>query len=407
MNPYSDQTASVNPPGTATRILRFCIVVGTVIYMAFAAMNTLSFLVSSNDLQKGTFLLQATSKAGNFGANRPELILKAVILDGRLLRWDSVASKSNWQFIDRGGLPSFLQYSDGSKPAFLTFQGVHMLAVFQASNWPGAFRVEHNGREIQPHILRDPAGQQGLIVLESPATPPSLVIFIAALVLFAACARWSYSLHSRKRDVLWLVFFLSVLHFLFWATQCVGTTNDSPHYVAMGRSLLAEGIISYFPPGYPAFLELVRSLSGNNLGRWVTLIQHGMVILGAVWIYRLLQRIVPEELALLGGILAGTLAPSLTIPQSIMSETATLFAMVGALLLHGSVRGGRKASLCDSGRCPFRVGWNFAGRSLNYTSSLNLSYSLAASDQTRIKGRTTKCSRNIRIRGPSSFLVLV
>ena len=62
--------------------------------MAFAAVNTLSFLVSANDLQQGTFSLQADGgKAGNFGANGPELALKAIILDGRLLRWDSATSQ--------------------------------------------------------------------------------------------------------------------------------------------------------------------------------------------------------------------------------------------------------------------------------------------------------------------------
>lgn len=132
--------------------------------MAFIAMNTLSFFVSANDQQQGTFLLQATGKAGNFGAIRSELILKGVILDGRLLRWDFVGSKTNWQTVDREGLPSFLLYSGVSDPASLTFQGRKFVAIFQANNWLGVLRVKRNGTDVETIALKNPAGQQGLIV---------------------------------------------------------------------------------------------------------------------------------------------------------------------------------------------------------------------------------------------------
>ena len=334
MNRDSDQISRTNHRGTATQILRFCIVLGTVLHMAFAAMNTLSFLVSANDRQQDTFLLQATGKAENFGANRSELILEAVILDGRLFRWDFLASKTNWQTVDRGGSPpspSFLLYSGVSDPASLTFQGRKFVAIFQANNWPGVFRVKRNGTDIETIALKNPAGQQGMIVLETPAEPPSPVIFVAALLLFAGCAYWFGPIRSGRSSLPWLICFFSVVHALFWAAQCIGTNNDSPGYVEAVSEFFREGKPSYFPPGYPALLGLVGSLSGDNLGKWVTLIQHGMVVLGAVWIYLLLRRIVPEEAALLGAILGGASAPSLTVSQIIMSEATTLFAMVVAL----------------------------------------------------------------------------
>jgi hypothetical protein len=334
MNRDSDQISRVNRLGAATQILRFCIVLGTVLYMAFAAMNTLSFLVSANDRQQGTFLLEATGKAENFGANRSELILKAVILDGRLLRWDFLASKTNWQTVDRGGsppLPQFLLYSGVSDPASLTFQGRKFVAIFQANNWPGVFRVKWNGTDAETLTLRNPAGHQGWLVLESPASLPSPVIFVVAFILLAGCAYWFGPIRSGQRSLPWLIFFLSVVHALFWVAQCIGTTNDSPGYVEAVSEFFRGGQPSYFPPGYPALLGLVGSLSGDNLGMWVTLIQHGIVVLGAVWIYLLLLRVAPEGVALLGAILSGASAPSLTVPQTIMSEASTLFAMVGAL----------------------------------------------------------------------------
>ena len=334
MNRNSNQVSRANHFSAATQILRFCIVLGTVLYMAFAAMNTLSFLVSANDRQQGTFLLQANRKAENFGANRSELILKTVILDGRRLRWDFLASKTNWQTVDQGGsppLPSFLLYSGVSDPASLTFQGRKFVAIFQANNWPGVFRVKRNGTDAETLTLRNPAGHQGWLVLESPASLPSPVIFVVAFIFLAGCAYWFGPVRSGQSSLPWLFFFLSVVHALFWAAQCIGTTNDSPGYVEAVSKFFREGQPSYFPPGYPALLGLVGSLSGDNLGKWVTLIQHGMVVLGAVWIYLLLRRIVPEEAALLGAILGGASAPSLTVSQIIMSEATTLFAMVGAL----------------------------------------------------------------------------
>jgi hypothetical protein len=127
------------------------------------------------------------------------------------------------------------------------------------------------------------------------------------------------------------MFFLLVVHFLFWGAQCIGTTNDSPGYLDTVSLFFTFGRPFYHPPGYPAFLGLVSSISEENLGLWVTLVQHGLAVAGAVWIYLLLQRMVPEGAALSGAILSGASAPTLTVSQIIMSEATTLFAMIGAL----------------------------------------------------------------------------
>jgi hypothetical protein len=171
--------------------------------------------------------------------------------------------------------------------------------------------------------------QEQPIVVESPEAPPSLVLFVGALILFTSCAWWFGPIRTGRRNILWLIFFLSVIHFLFWTNQCVGTTYDSFGYLKTNWFFL-QGIPSYFPPGYPALLGVVGSISGDNLGRWITLVQHGMVVLGGVWIYLLLRRIMSEELSMIGGILAGAIAPSLITSQAVLSEAPTLFAMVGA-----------------------------------------------------------------------------
>ncbi len=117
-------------------------------------------------------------------------------------------------------------------------------------------------------------------LLRSSSLSHSLVGRLCLLV-------WSDSL-GPKQSSLAHFFSLRCSH-SFWAAQCIGTTNDSPGYVEAVSEFFREGQPGYFPPGYPALLGLVGSLSGDNLGKWVTLIQHGMVVLGAVWIHLLLR----------------------------------------------------------------------------------------------------------------------
>jgi len=56
-----------------------------------------------------------------------------------------------------------------------------------------------------------------------------------------------------------------------------------------------------------------------------------MAVLGAVWLYGLLRKVVREDLALLGSLIAATVAPALTTSQSVTSESAACFATIGAL----------------------------------------------------------------------------
>jgi hypothetical protein len=269
------------------------------------------------------------------------------------LRGKSINQTINWELID-SNLSPFIIYRQGSEPALLTFQGRNQLTIFQTNQWSGVVRVERNGREAQVVDLRDMKRQFHLIVVENPVTQPSVAVFAGAFILFAVCAWWFGPIRSGRRNILWLIFFLSVIHFLFWANQCVGTTNDSPVYFQTHKFFL-QGIPAYFPPGYPALLGVVGSISGDNPGRWITLVQHGMLVLGGVWIYLLLRRIMSDELALIGGILAGALAPSLITSQAIISEATTIFAMVGALYF--TVRSAETGKLLFAILAGLLTGW--------------------------------------------------
>jgi hypothetical protein len=197
------------------------------------------------------------------------------------------------------------------------------------------------------------------VTIEDPVAPHSAAVFAGAVLVFGGCAWLFGPIRRQRNNVPWLVFFLAVLHLLFWASQPVGTQTDSRGYVESFPIVLA-GAPSSFPPGYPVLLGMVGSLASGHLGTWITLIQHGMVVLSALWLYLLLRRVMPEALALLGGVLAGAVAPSLTVPQSVLSETTTCFAMVGAL--YCAVRSNETRKLLPTVLAGVLVGWGFTLR---------------------------------------------
>jgi hypothetical protein len=59
--------------------------------------------------------------------------------------------------------------------------------------------------------------------------------------------------------------------------------------------------------------------------------QHLMMIVTICWCFRLLQRCVMTSLALLAALTIGATAPTLALPQGVMSENATVLGMAGAL----------------------------------------------------------------------------
>lgn len=318
-----------NPSALTRWFLRFVITFATILILSFAVRDTLSFLIGFTDLVPSEYVIQAEgNKEANFKTSEHKLWVKALIVDGRRLRWESLEDTSNWEEVDILRVGKLPVIGEDPKPAILRFQGKSLVAIFQTDHWLGTVRLLRNGCEVQK---AEAFGEQQLtLVLQNPVTLPSTAAFVVALILFACCAAWFGPLRAGHCCAAWLVFFLTIFHILFWASQCVGTTNDSPGYLNDIQTILS-GLPAYFPPGYPAFLGLVGTVSGTNLGGWITLLQHAMLVVSGFWIYLLLRRITFAELAMLGGMLAGALPCSLMASQSVMSETATLFAMVGAL----------------------------------------------------------------------------
>ena len=143
---------------------------------------------------------------------------------------------------------------------------------------------------------------------------------IAALVAFTVVA-WIFApWRSDRRVASWLVFFLVVVsrHVLGYPVRGPDERFAWIRELPVGNP---EGISEHISrPVILHFSGSSRLSSDENLGRWVALVQHVLAVVAAFWTYSLARRLVPLELALLSGILAGTLSPISAMSQTVMSE---------------------------------------------------------------------------------------
>ena len=314
-------------------LLRWLIVIGSVSYLAIEMQQTLGGVAWLRTHEQAVTSLQFLGVRTEAAFSPPSrLWLDRVFVDGRLLRWNAAESLDHWAVVeDRGPrLPGILQMQSGETSARLTFRGVPWVVTGRAQHWNGEIRTV--GDALQTRMVGAQRGNNGeeRIFLESAVSSSGMLWLVGGGLVLAAAA-WSFGpVRLGYHPVWWLLFVLTLVHGMFWVSQCVGTNDDSPAYLESVQYVV-KGEPSYFPPGYPLFLGGLAELAPGTLGRWITLVQHGMAVAGGLWLYGLLRRIVTQELALLGGLLGGALAPVLTTAQAVMSECPTGFAMLGAL----------------------------------------------------------------------------
>jgi hypothetical protein len=304
---------------------RLAVTALSVVYLAFAIQNALSYL----SVARGSYeplTLEVFGSAGNINSR---LWFNSLIADGGLLRFPSTQYSKEWVYSDNSGMPAYL-YCENAAHALVSFRAKTFVAVFHGSGWSGLIRVKRNGTTVQSIFVDQAEKQQDLIAVEDPVVPRSTAVFWVGLTLFAFCGWWFGPWRNGRSPVVWLVFFLSLVHLLYWVCSPVGVSNDSSSYFEAASSVLS-GIPSYYSPGYGTLLHSVGFLAGPSLGTSVTFIQHGFVVLGACWLYLLFRHVISENLALLGAILAGVIAPAMTPTQGLLSESATAFAMIGTL----------------------------------------------------------------------------
>jgi 4-amino-4-deoxy-L-arabinose transferase-like glycosyltransferase len=318
-----------------------CITLLTALYQAFAFTAALSFLITAGSADFGSIELESLERAGAPSTTQSHLWVKALLVDGRNARWETIDHRVGWELVfNRGSSPNpELSYKRGSQTAALNFQAKRFVAVLESADWTGTIRVKRNGQAIRALTVQD---SDSLFCVEGPIAPPSTAVFLVSFIVIVGCGWFFGPARGHGKSVCWLAVFVGLLHLSYWAIQMVATWGDSIGYLDSVKPVFVEGRPSYYPPGYSALLGIVGTFAGSKLGRWMTLIQHGMVVTMALWIYCVLRRIMSETSALVGGLVAGALPVFLTAPQTILSETATCFAMVGSLYCAVRFREGGK-----------------------------------------------------------------
>ncbi len=262
-------------------------------------------------------------------ADEPTIRVQRLLADGQALRLDAIPGSVDWlRYNESGvGVPDELRFPPGAESRQLTFTARTFAVVTSSWDWAGSITVRRNGEPVR---TMDYSLVRGTVARDdSPLGSMALPILLG--LLLAVAVSWRYRPWAgRALDARWLATVLGTVHLVFWITQGIGSNDDSVGYLASADQLF-RGFPSYFPPGYPGFLGGIALVAGSSTGEVAALIQHGMAVVAALWIFGLLSRLVDRQSALVGALLSGALPTMLAMPQAILTEGPTLFAMVGAV----------------------------------------------------------------------------
>ncbi len=261
-------------------------------------------------------------------AQQGQLWLNRLLIDGRRRSIGPLTDSSEWHAepFDPTVEPLF-RMGPGLETAAIHFEARRFVLVTHSAGFAGSITVLRDGVPIRRQQLT-PTDSVAFI---DPFMPPTTEWRIALALLATGLLAFGWRpWRGGRRAVGWLATLLGGAHLAFWLTMAFGTTNDSPEYL-VSLEALRNGVPSYFPPGYPGFLGVLRLLGGARLPLLVTFVQHLFVVIAAAWLFLIMRRMVSESLALGGGLLAGGLAAAFALPQVMMSEAPTLFATVGTL----------------------------------------------------------------------------
>ncbi|MCC6930619.1 MAG: glycosyltransferase family 39 protein [Gemmatimonadaceae bacterium] len=346
-------TQSGSDAGSQPRAtLRLAILILTILFVSESARRSLSV----TEAPWGHFVVTAVPTTPSPDSTEPgapgALRVGTLVVDGRRIRLDELESRVGWQVVEMENFQAttLVPLADAAS-SVLEFDGSHFLLQLQGLPWDGDIRVARDGVELSSTSL---STLDDSLLLEAPPTAPSWWIFGVTLLALGwltwALGAWRVG----GRTAPWLLAMLAAHHLVFWATQAIGVEDDTPGYLE-SLAALREGVAAYFPPGYPLLLGFAQSLSGERFGLLVTLLQHVMIVAGAIWTYGILRRVVDEELALLGALLTGLLVPVVTAAQTILSESATLAAMIGAC--HFAIRSAESSGLLAPIASGLLLGW--------------------------------------------------
>ena len=258
-------------------------------------------------------------------------LITRLLADGKALRGEDAELKGDWvSYWDRT-----LSHPNTTEPASISFNARSAVVLFDRLNHCGHLSISGPDGTIWKDTLKD-CDRGGryrrflAVDLPAPARRPhwSLVVWLAAFLILAAVTQsWT----SRRRLEVWLLIYLAVLHLLFWSTQPVGLLTDSLKQLPTLKANILLGAPAYFPPGYPMLVGLAYLISRTRTGSVITMLQHVMMIATIWWCYRLLRRSAGTTVSFATALVIGAAAPTLVLPQGILSENVALFGMAGTL----------------------------------------------------------------------------
>ena len=296
------------------------------IFLAWSASLCLSAVPSqaAREVQRFTIAVSGSAKVPDNGT-----LVTRLLADGKALRGGDAELKGEWvSYWDRT-----LSHPNTIGPASISFNAKSAVVLFDRLDHCGHLSISGPDGMIWQDVSCGRGGRyRRLVAVDLPAPVPrshwSFVAWLAAFFVLAAITRpWT----SRRRLEVWLLIYLAVLHLLFWSTQPIGLLTDSLGQLPTLKANVLLGAPAYFPPGYPILVGFGYLISRTITGSVITMLQHVMMIATIWWCYKLLRRSAGTTVSFAAALAIGASAPTLVLPQGILSENVALFGMAGTL----------------------------------------------------------------------------
>ena len=312
---------------------RLSVVLASCVFLAWSVQRSTSGLVVGDGEERDYVVGVPAHASKNPAAEGNDIWLLYVVADGRRLPLGRLDRTGSWEERDWA-----LVHRDDGQAATISFRGRRVVVAFLASPWSGIVHMgSTEGDASALDLFHRPAAEttyaelaHGRLVSYANDHNYLRALCLLALALLAAVI-WRPWRSSTSLDK-WAIGHVAFLHLLVWMTQGAGYSNDTHGYME-GAGQFAAGIAAYFPPGYSLFLAPWQALFPGATGLAVTGCQHVLMVLTLVGLARMSRTCLPRDWAAAALLLAGTLSPTLFLPQAVYSENIALFGMTGALYL--------------------------------------------------------------------------
>lgn len=203
--------------------------------------------------------------------------------------------------------------------------------------WSGALDLYRDGVCIDSLVLT--SADSGVRLVELGRRVDGWAVAILALLALGGLALvrpWM----GGARLTSWLALLVAIVHAHTWIGLPLGLADDSRGY-AVTTALQLQGLPSYFPPGYGAFLTLV-GWTGPDVGLAATAWQHALVVVLAVLLHRHFRPWCGEACSFVGALVGSCAFPILVGSQAVISDSWAYVTLASCVLV--GLQPGRRPS---------------------------------------------------------------